>query len=166
MPRFFVLLFLMLCAPAGFAAHIPASSMDSLAGETVDIPQIFEGKKTLVILAFAHDQRKEAHRVMMLVADAQKANASLHWLELPIIDAPAIAHGFIRNGMRDGSDASMHAQIIPQFVDAEEWHTNSGIADKTPLLAWVDGQGTVQKTIALEKIKTTADLLRFIKSAK
>lgn len=144
-----------------FAGQFPATEMDSLAGETRHFPEDFTGKPTLVIFAFAHEQRDDVQRVMKLLQEAQNANSGLVWYELPIIDAPGIAHYFIKNGMRDGTDEALHAHMVPQFVDEDAWHTATGIAAKDPLLAKVDHIGAILKTAPLASIKTAVDVKGF-----
>ncbi len=144
-----------------FAEQIPATEMDNLDGETMHFPAAFQGNPTVVILAFAHEQREEAIRVMGLLQKAHEANHALTWYELPIIDAPSVVHFFIRNGMSRRTDEAMHAHIVPQFVDEDEWHKSSGIAGTEPLLAKVDHDGKILKSVPLSAVKTADDIVNF-----
>lgn len=140
------------------AAQIPPTEMENLTGTVIHAPQDLKGAPTLVIFAFAHEQRDEAVRVMGLLQEAAQSNSGLGWYELPIIDAPSVAKYFIKNGMRGGTDAAFHAHIVPQFVDKDDWRKASGISDIEPFLAKVDGKGTIVKTVKLKEIQTVKDI--------
>ena len=159
--RLLALLLATIAVEPAFAGQLPDTKMDNLAGETMHFPADFQGKTTLVIFAFAHDQREEAGRVIALLQQAHETNNALSWYELPIIDAPSIAHFFIKTGMRSGTDKALHAHIVPQFVNEEEWRKSSSITSKEPILAKVDKDGQILKTIPLSAIKTAADITSF-----
>ena len=159
--RLLALLLTTLLAQPAFAGQIPNTEMDNLAGETMHFPADFQGKPTLVIFAFSHDQREETGQAIQLLQKAHDANNALSWYELPIIDAPSVAHFFIKNGMRSGTDESLHAHIVPQFVDEDEWRKSSSITTKEPLLVKVDHDGTILKSVPLSTIKTLEDLTNF-----
>ena len=144
-----------------FAGQFPETEMDNLAGATMHFPADFEGKPTLVIFAFAHEQRGDAARVVALLEKAQQTNGLLSWYEMPIIDAPFFVHYFIKNGMRDGTDESLHSHMVPQFVDIDEWRQSTGITTMDPVLAKVDNQGSILKTMPLSSVKTVTDIVRF-----
>lgn len=160
-----ILVFLTALSLAGpaFAAKLPPSEMENLAGETMHFPADFTGESTLVILAFAHEQREESARIAALLQDAQQKNPQLGWYELPIIDAPAIAHMFIRNGMREHTDAAMQPHVVPQFVDEDAWRKSSGMTSTEPLLAKIDHDGTILSALPTSSIQSTDDVLRFNK---
>ena len=159
--RLLALLIATILVQPAFAGQLPETEMDNLTGETMHFPADFNGKPTLVIFAFAHEQRTETGRVIELLEKAHQTNDGLNWYELPIIDAPSVAHFFIKNGMRSGTDKTLHAHIVPQFVDETEWRTSSGIATTEPLLAKVDHEGKILKSAPLSTIKTVADIIRF-----
>ena len=159
--RLAALLVATLIAQPVFAGQMPETEMDNLAGDTMHFPEDFNGKPTLVILAFAHEQRVEAGRVNMLLQKAQETNSSLSWYEMPIIDAPFFVHYFIKNGMRDGTDETLHAHMVPQFVDEDDWRKSTGITSTEPVLAKVDHEGKILKTVPLNAIKTESDITRF-----
>jgi hypothetical protein len=143
------------------AAQLPDTEMDNLADETVHLPADFQGNPVLVILAFAHEQREEAGRVMALLQKAHEANNALGWYELPIIDAPGIAHYVIKNGMRGKTDEALHSHIVPQFVDEDDWRKSTGITTTEPILAKVNHEGEILKTVPLREIKSEADIAKF-----
>lgn len=143
------------------ADQLPDTEMVSLAGEAVRFPAAFRGDPTLVILAFGHDQRAEAGRVMDLLQKAQEANRALSWYELPIVEAPSFSHFFIRNAMRLGTSEALHAHIVPQFVIQDEWRKSSAVSAREPLLAKVDQRGRILKSLPLSAIKNLSDVTRF-----
>lgn len=159
--RLLTLLLAIVVTQPAFAEQVPDTEMDSLAGETMHFPADLQGKPILVIFAFAHEQREEAGRVLVLLQKAHEVNNALGWYELPIIDAPGIAHFFIKNGMRSGTDEVLHAHIVPQFVDEDDWRNSSGITATEPLLAKVNHEGEILKSAPLSKIKTVEDVIRF-----
>ncbi len=159
--RLLAFLLAIIVAQPAFAEQVPDSEMDNLAGDAVHLPADFQGKPTLVIFAFAHEQREEAARVMALLQKAHDANNALGWYELPIIDAPGVAHYFIKSGMRSGTDETLHAHIVPQFVDEDDWRNSSGITATEPLLAKVDHEGKILKSVPLSEIKSVTDVIRF-----
>ena len=159
--RFLALLIATTLSQPALAGQYPKTEMDNLAGETMNFPADFTGNPTLAIFAFAHEQRVDAYRVVALLQKAQEKNTEMNWYEMPIIDAPFFVHYFIKNGMRDGTDESLHAHLVPQFVDEAEWRTSTGITSTEPLLAKIDSEGKILKTIPLSAVKTVADITRF-----
>jgi hypothetical protein len=159
--RLFALFLVTVMMGPAFAGQLPATDMENLAGDAVRIPAGLQGNPILVILAFGHDQREEAGRVMALLQKAQEANKALNWYELPIVEAPSLAHIFIKNGMREKTNESLHAHIVPQFVNQDEWRKSSHVDSTEPLLAKVDRDGRILKSLPLSAIKTLSDVLRF-----
>ena len=159
--RYFVVFFSLVLTCPVMAAQLPPSEMETLAEGTLHVPQDLTGKPTLVILAFAHEQREESGRVSGLLQEANKQNPQLDWYEFPIIDAPLVAHMFIKNGMRSHTDEALHAHIVPQFVDEEEWRKASGITATEPVLVKVNSQGDILKMAPSSTIKSVTDVSKF-----
>ena len=98
---------------------------------------------------------------MALLQKAHEANNALNWYELPIIDAPSIAHFFIKNGMRRANDEALYPHIGPQFVDQDEWRKSSTITATEPVLAKVDHEGKILKSVPLNSVQTVANVIAF-----
>ena len=115
-----------------------AQTFPQLAGETlakteIIWPEASEGQLSLLLVSFDRNQQAQMDSWLAAEADLPK-NVSM--LAVAIIgEVGGIAKFFIKGGMRDIYDKSLHERIMPYFGEADPVIKQLGLseADKTKL---------------------------------
>lgn len=96
----------------------PAVSGESLEGDTVDIPQAFSGKPTLLLVGYKQDSQFDIDRWLIGLDMTQTA---IDVYEIPTIAglAPRMFKPYINNGMRAGIPKELWKGVITVYADGD-----------------------------------------------
>lgn len=170
-----VALFLTACIGPGEIArfqkqsegHFPSLVGINLHGETVQVPQSFEGKHNLVVVAFQRDQQEQVNEWIVLADKLIEEYESLSFYELPVIyELPAPMRSWINNGMRSGiPDPKARSRTITIYTDRETFLEEMSMSEDYIYPLMLDGQGKILwRGQGLPNESQRKDILSLLKS--
>lgn len=137
----FIFIFLSSCIGFGVNSKIENNGANTfpklvgidLEGNQRQLPQVFDAKKNIVIVAFKREQQKEVDSWMPEISVMTKKNPQIKFYEIPLIyEMNMFSRSFINNGMRRGvkdRDARLHTITVytnrTQFFDIMKMKENS-----------------------------------------
>jgi hypothetical protein len=97
----------------------PSVTGTSLSGESVQIPERYKGKNTLLLIGYTQRAQFDIDRWIL---GALQADVKAQIVEVPTIAGmvPQMVQGFIDGGMRSGIPKSDWASVITVYEDANK----------------------------------------------
>ena len=122
---------------------MPPLSGKDLTGAEVSLPRDLAGRVAFVALGFTYKSRFEVEAWTERVRKAHGSLAGFTFFEVPVMGGSArIARPFIDSGMRKGTPAELHRNVITVWSEAGEWKKRMGFArPDAAYVALVDGGG-------------------------
>ena len=112
------------------AQTIPHTEAETLSGKKIVLPDAFAGHSAILIIGFSRSGGDSAGRwgkeIRKDLAD-QKEVRIFSVAELQ--DAPKLARGLIRHGMRGGLPQNEHDSFVLLYQDEDVWKTLAGFSD-------------------------------------
>jgi hypothetical protein len=143
-------------------SRFPSVRGDSLNGETVEIPERYYGRNTLILVGY---QQRAQFDIDRWILGVLQADIPVEIVEVPTIAGmvPQMVQGFIDNGMRSGIPKSDWGSVVTVYEDAEKIiaaigndRPQSGYAvllDKQGRIVWSSNIGySASQVIALKEI--------------
>ena len=122
---------------------LPPLSGKDLTGAEVSLPRDLGGRVAFLALGFTYKSRFEVEAWTERVRKAHGPLAGFTFFEVPVMGGSArIARPFIDSGMRKGTPAELHRNVITVWSEAGEWKKRMGFArPDAAYVALVDGDG-------------------------
>ncbi len=101
--------------------QFPSVTGSNLQRKKLDLPEGFEGKLNLVLIAFQQWQQSQVDTWIPIARQLEEAHPALRYYELPTIQRlNALARTFINEGMRAGiPDPVARERTITLYVDKD-----------------------------------------------
>tara|TARA_Y100001001_G_scaffold26698_1_gene22398 strand:+ start:615 stop:1127 length:513 start_codon:yes stop_codon:yes gene_type:complete len=127
------------------AGHFPDLVGINLHGETVPVPQSFEGEYNLVVVAFKREQQEQVNEWIALADELMKEYETLSFYELPVIyELPAPMRSWINNGMRSGIPGPQaRSRTITIYTDREKFFAEMAMSEDYIYPLMLDGKGKI-----------------------
>jgi hypothetical protein len=126
--------------------QFPEVSGSNLQRQKVTLPQDFDGKFNLVLIAFQQWQQRVVDTWIPFVRDLEHANPGVKYYELPTIQRlNVLARTFINEGMRAGiPDPVARERTITLYVDKDPFRQALALADEGDIyILLLDEEGRV-----------------------
>jgi hypothetical protein len=103
--------------------RFPAVTGSSLQREKMNLPQDFEGKRNLVLIAFQQWQQRQVDTWIPFAQQLEATYPEVRYYELPIIQRlNVLARTFINEGMRAGiPDPVARERTVTLYLDKSEF---------------------------------------------
>lgn len=109
--------------------HFPIVSGYNLDRQEVEFPRDFGADLNLVIIPFQQNQQVDVNTWIPFLQEIERSTPGFMYYELPTIyNLPAVARGFINEGMRAGiPDQTARERTITLYLDKEGFKSALGI---------------------------------------
>lgn len=170
-----ILLFsLSACIGAGENSKIKATNNNffpkivgiDLEGKKRQLPDAFDKKLNIVIVAFKREQQEEVNTWLPTINEITKKNSAISFYEVPLIyKVNPLSRAFINNGMRRGiKDEVARKHTITVYTDREKFFNIMKMSEDKIYVLVVNKSGKIlwQKDGVANK-KNVAALKKFLK---
>ncbi len=131
---------------AGATMRFPNVNGSNLEGRKFNLPEDFEAKLSLIVIAFYPNQQTLANTWLPAVSRLTRKYDGLKFYELPTLSKQdGLARAFIDNGMRAGiQDRATREVTITLYLDRTAFLKSIGeTSDRTIYTLLVDRQGEI-----------------------
>ena len=147
------------------AQSIPHTEAETLAGKKIVLPDAFAGHPAILVIGFSRSGGDSAGRWSKQLRQDLAGDKSVHLFSVAELqDAPKLARGLIRHGMRGGVPQDEHDSFVLLYQDEDVWKklaefsdTNDAyvlLVDSTAMIRWrAHGRGPDEKTLSTLKKK-------------
>jgi hypothetical protein len=117
-----------------------------LNGRDATVPQDSKGKRAFLALGFTYKSRYQVEPWAEHFRKVHGATPTITSYEVPVMGGMArIARPMIDNGMRKGTPAALHENVITVWQEAGEWKKRMGMRDPdAAYCALIDGAGVIR----------------------
>lgn len=125
---------------------IPPLTVYDLEGEKHSFPEEFKDSRTLLLLAFKHEQQSLLNPWLTATTKLIETTKNFKVIEMPTIESSSAAfRAMVNNGMRSGiDDEAARRRTMTLYVNKREFLDTLGIKDETKVYAvLVDESGKV-----------------------
>jgi hypothetical protein len=127
---------------------LPSLEGEYLTGMSATLPAVASGRTTLVLLGFTYASRVPVEAWGQWFRDTIGVGADRTFFEVPMIGGLAtMGRWFIDRGMRKGTPAALHENVITVYARTGEWKKRlavSSLNDKDAFLIVLDRDGVVR----------------------
>lgn len=145
--------------------HFPVVSGYNLDRQEIELPRDFGAELNLVIVPFQQNQQLDVNTWIPFAQEMERTIPGFMYYELPTIyNLPAVARGFINEGMRAGiQDQTSRERTITLYLDKESFKSALGITTEEKIhlflvnregnILWqTTGRYSVAKATGLEEV--------------
>ncbi|MBU6140911.1 MAG: hypothetical protein KGP29_05105 [Proteobacteria bacterium] len=153
----------MIAAKNGF---FPQLTGIDLEGEKRELPQSFDKKLNIVVVAFKREQQENVNGWIKATEEVLAKKPEIGFYELPLIyEMDAISRKFINNGMRRGvPGAKARKHTITVYTDREKFFELMKMKEEKIYLLALNQEGKILLRIEGDATKkNTAALMKFLK---
>lgn len=154
-PRFLVAVLLLIAVAPAHAAAIPSLAVGDtlpplighyLNGRDASVPQDSRGKRAFLALGFTYKSRYQVEPWAEHFRKVHGTTPTITSYEVPVMGGMArIARPMIDSGMRKGTPAALHENVITVWQEAGEWKKRMGMRDPdAAYCALIDGAGVIR----------------------
>jgi len=152
------------------AQSIPRTEAETLAGKKVVLPDAFGGRPAILVIGFSRSGGDSAGRWTKQLRQELAEEKSLCLFSVAELqDAPKLARGLIRHGMRGGVPQNEYDSFVLLYQDEDLWKklaefsdTNDAyvlLVDSAATVRWrAHGKGPDEQTVSTLK-KEIAELI-------
>lgn len=146
---------------AGAQAVMPALEVESLSGETLQLPADLPPKPTLLIVGFSREAREQTEPWTRRMTATRGRAASVSVRQVIVLDAPKLLQGFIVDRLRGSVPRPMHERFLIERDNVDEWKQLAGYeAEDAAYLLLLDPQHRViWRSVGAWSRETERDLL-------
>ena len=153
------------------AQSIPHTEAETLAGKKIVLPDAFAGHPAILVIGFSRSGGDSAGRWSKQLRQELAEEKSIRLFSVAELqDAPKLARGLIRHGMRGGVPQNEHESFVLLYQDEDVWKklaefsdTNDAyvlLVDSTATIRWrAHGKGPGEQTVSTLK-KEIAELAK------
>jgi hypothetical protein len=127
---------------------LPDLRGDYLTGRSVTLPADSAGKATLILMGFTYASRLPVEAWGDWFRHAVGVGPAATFFEVPMIGGfGKLGRWFIDRGMRKGTPAELHENVITVYANTGDWKRRLGVSDSNDTDAFaiaVDRQGVVR----------------------
>lgn len=127
---------------------LPPLKGEYLTGKSATLPAAGSGKTTLLLLGFTYASRVPVEVWGQWFRDTIGVGPDRTFFEVPMIGGLAkMGRWFIDRGMRKGTPAALHENVITVYADTGDWKKRlaaSSLNDKDAFLIVLDRDGVVR----------------------
>ncbi len=145
-----LVLTLVLLAPALRAQKIPTVQLESLAGDSIALPDALHGKVGVLVIGFSRgSQQAVTEWGRKLAADYRQSSTVLYY-EMPMLaGVPRLMRGLVVRQMRSSVPEPAWRRFVPLTEDEKTWRTLTHYASEgDAYVLLVDGNGSVRWQMA------------------
>jgi hypothetical protein len=133
--------------PLTVGERFPTLSSEFLTGREVTLPDAAQGKVALIMMGFSYDSRHAVERWAEAFYAAFGTQAHVTFFEVPVIGGMGrLAKWFIDSGMRKGTPAALHENVITVYGGVDRWKRLMGFTtagEHDAYLTLIDQAGRV-----------------------
>ncbi len=134
--------------PLRLGDALPPLQGEHLTGKPARLPTAASGKTTLILLGFTYASRVPVEAWGRWFRDTIGVGADRTFFEVPMIGGMAkMGRWFIDRGMRKGTPAALHENVITVYTKTGDWKKRlavSSLNDKDAFLIVLDRDGVVR----------------------
>jgi hypothetical protein len=134
--------------PLRIGEPLPRLKGEHLTGRSATLPAAASGKKTLMLLGFTYASRVPVEAWGQWFRDSVGVGPDRTFFEVPMIGGLAkMGRWFIDRGMRKGTPAALHENVITVYANTGDWKKRlavSSVNDKDAFLIVLDHDGVVR----------------------
>lgn len=134
--------------PLRVGQTLPPFEGEFLTGRTAALPSASAGKVTLILMGFTYASRFPVEAWGGWFRNITGMNPSVTSFEVPMIGGLAkLGKWFIDSGMRKGTPAELHENVMTVYSGAGDWKQRMGTSsanENDAFLILLDQQGTVR----------------------
>lgn len=134
--------------PLRIGDALPLLEGEDLTGQSASLPAVGSGKTTLMLLGFTYASRVPVEAWGQWFRDAIGVGPDRTFFEVPMIGGVAkVGRWFIDRGMRKGTPAALHGNVITVYAHTGDWKKRlavSSVNDKDAFLIVLDRGGVVR----------------------
>jgi hypothetical protein len=127
---------------------LPRVEGSFLTGRSAALPEAASGKTALLLLGFTYASRYAVEPWGEWFRNTLGTRSSVTFFEMPMIGRMAkLGRWFIDPGMRKGTPAELHENVITVYGDTGDWKRRLGVSDANEdeaFLIVIDAQGIVR----------------------
>lgn len=127
---------------------LPPLKGEYLTGKSATLPAVGAGKTTLLLLGFTYASRVPVEAWGQWFRDTIGVGPDRILFEVPMIGGLAkMGRWFIDRGMRKGTPAALHENVITVYANAGDWKTRLAVSsrnDKDAFVIVLDRGGLVR----------------------
>ena len=144
-PAIAVLLF-WLMALCLHAQSIPHTEAETLAGKKIALPDAFAGHPAILVIGFSRSGGNSAGRWSKQLRQDLAENRNVRIFSIAELqDAPTLARGLIRHGMRAGIPQNEHDSFVLLYQDEDVWKKLAEFSDTNDAyVLLVDSAATIR----------------------
>ena len=127
------------------AQSIPHTEAETLAGKKIVLPDVFGGHPAILVIGFSRSGGDSAGRWSKQLRQdlAQDKNVRIFSVA-ELQDAPKLARGLIRHGMRGGIPQNEHDSFVLLYQDEDVWKKLAEFSDtNNAYILLVDSGGNI-----------------------
>lgn len=128
------------------AQSIPHTEADTLADKKIVLPDAFAGHPAILIIGFSRSGGDSAGRWAKQLRQDLAGNKSVSIFSVAELqDAPKLARGLIRHGMRGGVPQNEHDSFVLLYQDEDIWKKLADFSDTNDAyVLLVDSAATIR----------------------
>jgi hypothetical protein len=112
------------------AQSIPHTEAETLAGKKIVLPDVFAGHPAILVIGFSRSGGDSAGRWSKRLRQEIAADKNLQMFSVAELqDAPKLARGLIRHGMRGGVPQNEHDSFVLLYQDEDVWKKLAEFSD-------------------------------------
>jgi hypothetical protein len=145
--KYILFFYLLSFSATVLAMRFPEYESKNLNGDRLKIPDHFDKKKNLLIVAFYHEQQSKVNTWLEVCKNLKVEDFACY--ELPIIEEPIFLMKWIINsGMKSGiKSKEERARVITLYIDKEKFMKELGIHNDQDIYTFlVDQNANILKT--------------------
>jgi ATP synthase subunit 10 len=127
------------------AQSIPHTEAETLAGKKIVLPDAFAGRPAILVIGFSRSGGDSAGRWSKQLRQDLGADKSVRIFSVAELqDAPKLARGLIRHGMRGGIPQNEHDSFVLLYQDEDIWKKLAEFSDtNNAYILLVDSGGNI-----------------------
>ena len=145
------------------AQSVPHTEAETLAGKKIVLPDAFDSHPAIVVIGFSRSGGDSAGRWSKQLRQDLRDDKSVRIFSVAELqDAPKLARGLIRHGMRGGVPQNEHDSFVLLYQDEDVWKkladfsdTNDAyvlLVDSAATIRWrAHGRGPDEQTVSTLK---------------
>ncbi len=123
----------------------PKISGIDLEGKKRDLPQAFDKKSNIVVVAFKREQQEEVNTWISAVDEIIKKNSNVAFFEVPLIyELNYLSRSFLNNGMRRGiPDVKARQRTITVYTNRDQFFKITNMQEDKIYVLLVNNKGKI-----------------------